>query len=87
MYEFFDTWIAAVIALGLIILGMVIFSRKLQSFYDKLERRFMLNLNARENQKPDILPWDTHLTELTVSPESEVVGKTLTELMIRENMG
>ncbi|WP_316827949.1 cation:proton antiporter [Pedobacter miscanthi] len=87
MYEFFDTWIAAVIALGLIILGMVIFSRKLQSFYDKLERRFMLNLNARENQKPDILPWDTHLTELRVSPESEVVGKTLTELMIREKYG
>jgi CPA2 family monovalent cation:H+ antiporter-2 len=47
----------------------------------------MLNLNARENQKPDILPWDTHLTELTVSPESEVVGKTLTELMIREKYG
>ncbi|WP_406823908.1 cation:proton antiporter [Pedobacter sp. KACC 23697] len=87
MYEFFDTWIAAVIALGLIVLGMVIFSRKLQSFYDKLERRFMRNLNAREHQKPDILPWDTHLTELTVSPESEVVGKTLTELMIREKYG
>lgn len=87
MYEFFDTWIAAVIALGLIVLGMVIFSRKLQSFYDKLECRFMRNLNAREHQKPDILPWDTHLTELTVSPESEVVGKTLTELMIREKYG
>jgi CPA2 family monovalent cation:H+ antiporter-2 len=27
------------------------------------------------------------LTELTVSPESEVVGKTLTELMIREKYG
>ncbi|WP_231463486.1 MULTISPECIES: cation:proton antiporter [unclassified Pedobacter] len=87
MYEFFDTWVAALIALALIVLGMVIFSRRLQSFYDKLERRFMKNLNARENQKPDILPWDTHLTELKVSPESEVVGKTLTELMIREKFG
>ncbi|WP_316735871.1 cation:proton antiporter [Pedobacter aquatilis] len=87
MYEFFDTWIAALIALGLIVLGMIIFSRKLQSFYDKLERRFIKNLNAREHQKPDILPWDTHLTELKVSPESEVVGKTLTELMIREKFG
>ncbi|WP_443946033.1 cation:proton antiporter [Pedobacter sp. AW1-32] len=87
MYEFFDTWIAAGIALALIILGMFVFSRRLQSFYDKLERRFMLNLNARENQKPDILPWDTHLTELKVSPESPVIGKTLTELMIREKYG
>lgn len=87
MYEFFETWIAVLIALVMIILGMVIFSRKLQAFYNKLEKRFMLNLNDRENQKPDILPWDTHLAELHVSPESEVVGKTLTELMIREKYG
>ncbi|RZJ84449.1 MAG: sodium:proton antiporter, partial [Chryseobacterium sp.] len=87
MYEFFDTWIAAGIALALIVLVMVIFSRKLQAFYNKLEKRFMLNLNARENQKPDILPWDTHLTEIRVSPESDVVGKTLAELMIREKHG
>jgi len=87
VYEFFDTWIAAGIALVLIVLMMFIFSRKLQSFYNKLEKRFILNLNARENQKPDILPWDTHLTELVVSPESEVVGQTLASLMIREKYG
>lgn len=87
MYEFFDTWIASGIALALIVLMMFIFSRKLQTFYNKLEKRFILNLNARENQKPDILPWDTHLTELTVSPESEVVGQTLSSLMIREKFG
>ncbi len=89
MYRFFDTWIAAGIALVLIVAGMIIFSRKLQAFYGKLENRFLLNFNARENNenKPDILPWDTHLTELTVSPESDVVGKTLVELMIREQFG
>jgi CPA2 family monovalent cation:H+ antiporter-2 len=87
VYEFFDTWIAAGIALVLIVLMMFIFSRKLQSFYNKLEKRFILNLNARENLKPDILPWDTHLTELVVSPESEVVGQTLASLMIREKYG
>lgn len=87
MYEYFETWIAVIIALMLIVFVMFIFSRKLQSFYNKLEKRFMLNLNDRENQKPDILPWDTHLTELKVSPESDVVGKTLAELMIREKYG
>lgn len=89
MYEFFDTWVAVGIALFLIIAVMFVFSRRLQSFYDKLEKRFLLNLNAREinESKPDILPWDTHLTELTVSPESEVVGKTLVELMFREKFG
>lgn len=87
VYEFFDTWVAAGIALALIVLMMFIFSRKLQAFYNKLEKRFILNLNARENQKPDILPWDTHLTEIVVSPESEVVGQTLASLMIREKYG
>lgn len=73
----------------LIILVMFIFSRKLQQFYDRLEHRFLYNLNAREaqNQQPEILPWDTHLTELMVSPESELVGKSLIELAVREKYG
>lgn len=87
MYQFFETWIAAGIALFMIVLVMVIFSRKLQSFYNKLEARFILNLNARENKTPNILPWDTHLTEITVAPESELVGKSLVDLKMREQYG
>ncbi|MFN0257391.1 cation:proton antiporter domain-containing protein [Pedobacter ureilyticus] len=89
MYEFFDTWIAAGIALGLTIAVMVIFSRKLQSFYERMENRFFYNLNAREAAKkqPEILPWDTHLLELTVAPESKLVGKTLVDLAVREKYG
>jgi CPA2 family monovalent cation:H+ antiporter-2 len=87
MYEFFDTWVAAVIALTLVVLVMIIFSRKLQSFYNKLENRFMLNLNARENRTPEILPWDSHLLELTVAPESTLVGQTLVDLAVREKYG
>ncbi|WP_343535069.1 cation:proton antiporter [Pedobacter sp.] len=89
MYEFFDTWIAAGIALGLIIFVMIIFSRKLQSFYERMENRFFYNLNAREAAKkqPEILPWDTHLLELTVAPESKLVGQTLVDLAVREKYG
>ena len=87
MYEFFDTWVATLIALTLVVLVMVIFSRKLQSFYNKLEARFMLNLNDRENRTPNILPWDTHLIEITVAPESELIGKTLVDLKMREQYG
>ncbi|MDQ8005675.1 MAG: cation:proton antiporter [Pedobacter sp.] len=89
MYEFFDTWVAASIALGLIVAVMVVFSRKLQSFYERMENRFFYNLNARETAKkqPEILPWDTHLLELTVAPESKLVGKTLVDLAVREKYG
>lgn len=89
IYQFYSTWIAVMIAIGLMVAGMFIFSRKLQGFYNKLESRFLLNLNARETQnaQPEILPWDTHLADLTVAPESKLVGKTLVELSVREKYG
>ncbi len=89
IYQFYSTWVALTIGLFLIVSGMFIFSRKLQSFYNKLESRFLLNLNAREaqNEQPEILPWDTHLAELTVAPESKLVGQTLIALSVREKYG
>lgn len=87
--QFYNTWIAVSIAVALIIIGMGVFSRKLQGFYERMEYRFLNNLNAREeaNKQPEILPWDSHLLELTVAPESDLVGKTLVELAIREKHG
>lgn len=89
IFQFYNTLVSILIALVLIVVVMVVFSRRLQSFYNRLETRFLYNLNAREAQKkqPEILPWDTHLTELTVAPESVMVGKTLMELSIREKYG
>ncbi|TCC97983.1 cation:proton antiporter domain-containing protein [Pedobacter psychroterrae] len=89
IYQFYSTWVALTIGLFLMVSGMFIFSRKLQSFYNKLESRFLLNLNAREaqNEQPEILPWDTHLAELTVAPESKLVGQTLIALSVREKYG
>lgn len=89
IFQFYNNWLAIAIAVALIVIGMFIFSRKLQSFYNRLESRFLLNLNAREaqNAQPEILPWDTHLAELVVAPESKLVGQTLMELSIREKYG
>jgi len=89
IYQFYSTWISVSVAVFLLVLGMFVFSRRLQSFYNRLESRFLLNLNAREreNAQPDILPWDTHLADLIVAPESNLVGKTLVDLAIREKYG
>ncbi|MEE1945352.1 cation:proton antiporter [Pedobacter sp. KR3-3] len=89
MVQFYNTWIAISIALVLIVGGMFIFSRKLQSFYERMENRFLYNLHARDeaNKQPEILPWDSHLLELTVAPESELVGKSLIDLAMREKHG
>ena len=89
IYQFYDSAVAGLIALVLMIAVLFIFSRKLQTFYDRLENRFLGNLNAREieNAQPEILPWDSHLTELIVAPESEIVGRSLVDLGVREKYG
>jgi CPA2 family monovalent cation:H+ antiporter-2 len=89
IFQFYDTVLATITGLLLIVGGIVVFSRRLQAFYDRLERRFLVNLNARQNEhaKPEILPWDSHLTEVTVSPESAAVGQTLVDLSVREKYG
>lgn len=88
IFQFYNTFVATLIAMVIIIAGIFVFSRKLQSFYDRLENRFLGNLNARQAQHaPEILPWDTHLTELTVSPDSVLVGQTLVDLAVREKYG
>jgi CPA2 family monovalent cation:H+ antiporter-2 len=86
---FLETWLAVGIAGLIIALVIMIFSQKLQAFYNRLETRFLLNLNERDslNRKPDVGPWEAHLAELEVSPESTLVGQTLAELAIRERYG
>lgn len=89
IFQFYDTLVATFTAMGIIVAGIFVFSRKLQHFYDRLENRFLGNLNARQAQhaQPEILPWDTHLTELIVSPDSALVGQTLVDLAVRERYG
>ncbi|RCH55206.1 sodium:proton antiporter [Mucilaginibacter hurinus] len=86
---FFDTILAIGFAALIIALAILVFSRKLQSFYNRLEKRFFNNLNEREieNPKAGIVPWDAHLSELTVSSGSGIIGKTLAEIAVREQYG
>jgi CPA2 family monovalent cation:H+ antiporter-2 len=81
------------IVVGLFIVGLlVVFSKRIQNFYIRIEDRFMSNLNAREisaasKMTHTLVPWEAHLTSFDVSPESAVVGKSLVELQIRETYG
>jgi len=68
----------------------LVFSHKLQLFYEKIEKRFLLNLNERELQKnprQEITPWDAHLTDFDILPEFPLAGKQLQELALREQYG
>lgn len=87
----FSAKIAFIFAVIFIAVAGVIFYRKLQSFSMKIEKRFISNLNAREsetrNNPENLSPWDAHLVYLVVSPDSLFTGRTLAELMLRQNFG
>ncbi|WP_299984212.1 cation:proton antiporter [uncultured Pontibacter sp.] len=78
---------------SLFIIGLlVVFSRRIQNFYTRIEDRFMSNLNAREIKAASkmthtLVPWDAHLTSFEVLPNAVVVGKSMIELQIREKYG
>lgn len=99
----FSGKVAILVAVPVLIIVMVLFSRRIQNFYQRLETRFLMNLNARDKNplltpeglplqrafKPqaDLSPWDAHIIDLEVNPHADYIGKTLWELSWREAFG
>lgn len=87
---YFSIATAIVIALLSMAIATILFNNKLQAFYDRLERRFLTNLNERHTEKllkSEIAPWDAHLATFDVLPEFNDAGKQLRELKLREVYG
>ncbi len=98
--RFFSLNIALYGAL-LMISIFIIFRQRIQALYDRIENRFIKNLNDRELQEElklleqqaskrnvALAPWDAHMTTFDVEPEATaVIGKTLIELHWRELIG
>lgn len=81
-------FIAFLIALS----AYIVFPKKLHAIYQKIENHFISNLNNREIKKENkrqstLSPWDGHMTEFEIARESNLAGKTLQELAIREQFG
>jgi CPA2 family monovalent cation:H+ antiporter-2 len=97
--RFFSLSIAAYAAVFMIMF-FIAFRKKIQTLYDKIENRFIRNLNDRElqeeikilelqanNRNVALAPWDAHMTTFEVEPEVAIIGKTLEELKWREHIG
>ncbi|MGV3636205.1 MAG: cation:proton antiporter regulatory subunit, partial [Flavobacteriales bacterium] len=87
--QFFSTGLALVLAMLIFAVTAIVFRRKLQHFYGRVEQRFISNLNQREarKQRPELAPWDMHLAEIELRPDSVAVGRSLKELALRERFG
>ncbi|ACU07391.1 potassium/proton antiporter RosB [Flavobacteriaceae bacterium 3519-10] len=100
--RFASTTISFFITIPVAIVFMFMFSKRLNKFYDRLEKRFITNLNDRSTNSEDaaltrltgntevisnLAAWDVHIVEHQVKPLAEYVGKPLVELQWREQFG
>lgn len=90
--QLFPFWISIGIAALILVVVLFIFSRRLQDFYHRIEKRFISNLNERESIRyekgdQDLSPWDAHFAYFDVHPNMSFIGKTLEELAWREKYG
>ena len=89
--QLFSVLVALGVALVLIIVVVPLFAQGLRKTYDRIEHRFLANLNAREREQASsverLLPWEAHLAQFNVHPNAVSAGKTLEELALRERFG
>ncbi|WP_456313338.1 cation:proton antiporter domain-containing protein [Pseudomonas shirazensis] len=92
LLNIFFSPLVAFVALIIAIVAYQIFPKKLNEQYHRIENHFLKNFNDRENKKIDrryanLMPWDGHMSIFEIGKESNLAGKTLQELRIREQMG
>lgn len=88
----FSTITALTIGVLVIIVVTVLFRRRLRAFSNRIEKRFMDNLNLRETmhiKSPigHLLPWDAHMANFDIDIDSTLVGIPLEQLKLREKFG
>lgn len=82
----------ALIALIIAVLIYLLFQKKLHIQYHKIENHFLANLNDREidrakRSRSDLTPWDGHMAVFDIADESNIAGKSLKNLKLREQLG
>lgn len=90
--QYISPKLATSLALLFTISLLFLFSAFLKFIYISFEKHFMRNFLQSENNTQEFLDndyelWEAHISNFIIPPESEVVGKTLHELKIRENFG
>lgn len=90
----FSGIVAILVAIPVMIIVLYIFSRRMQLYYGRIEKRFLRNLNARESReleedtaRASLSPWDAHLASFEISPYAAYVGVPLQNLAWRERFG
>ncbi|WPR70253.1 cation:proton antiporter [Flavobacterium sp. NG2] len=92
LLNIFFSPIVAFFALILAIVVYFLFPKKLHEQYHKIEEHFLKNFYEKDTKVIDrryanITPWDGHMTTFKIQKESNLAGKTLREIRMREELG
>lgn len=84
--------VSTIVALLIIVFIAMVFPKRIQKLYHRLEKHFISNLNSREiheaqENKSDLTPWDGHMTTFKVPQEAYFSGQKLIDLQFREHFG
>lgn len=89
IHAFSGVLIAMVLAIH-----VFLFSRLLEPFYGRGEKRFLSNLSEKEQEElkanaklSELAPWDASLSEFVVSQDSPLVLQTIKDSGIKERFG
>ncbi len=77
------------VTVGVFLVAGILFYSYGGPIYRSLEKRFFGQLGKFEDhvEEPPLLPWDTQLSTLNVSPESPVCGLSIERLGLKESFG
>ncbi|MBS1614517.1 MAG: cation:proton antiporter [Bacteroidetes bacterium] len=89
--QLLSPFMALIIPVVIIVL-LAVFSKSIQTFYTRIETRFISNLNQKElmeqeRRRPELAPWDAHISLFEVTAETPLIGRPLIELQLREQYG
>ncbi len=82
--RFFSFYISVIGTLIVMPVVLLLFRRKLEKFYGRIQTRFLDNLNKKDQRQNAPTFWDAHLAEFIVSPYAAYAGRTLQDLGWRE---
>jgi CPA2 family monovalent cation:H+ antiporter-2 len=91
--RFLSAWTTFIAALVLITVIAAAFYRRLETSYEWLEKQFLTAFTLKDSERRKasamerLAPWDAHLVQLKVHPDSELIGMTLNEAKLRERFG
>ncbi len=98
LFRLFDFQNGAIIVISVLVLLVLFLLQADLNQYEKLEKRFMANLNEREEAyrlryplkasfSKKLVNRDIHLSTVVIPANSPCIGKTLRELSFRKNFG